>query len=62
MSAADWRDVYDAMVAAEDEIDAAYWRFTRCARAAPPPRALYVTRNTCAARLASRQPEAIPCP
>jgi len=43
---------YEAERAAVDgEIAAAYWRFTRCSRSAPPARALYRRRELLDARL-----------
>lgn len=38
-------DAKIALLKAEDAIDAAYWRFTRCARGQPVPGHLYDARN-----------------
>ena len=40
----------------EDAIDAAYWRFCRCARADPPAHELYVKRNELRTQLRRRCP------
>ncbi len=48
------RELRGIVRAAEDEIDAAYWRFTRCARSVPPSMAVpdaYARRREALAEL-----------
>lgn len=49
-----------ALRQADDEINAAYWRFTRCARGSPPPGDLYERRNAIRDQLmAARRSDAL---